>query len=227
MIKSGSGRQYLIYAIGEIALVVIGILIALQINNWNENNNLIKAEKRILEDLKNEINSEIDLKVKFRERYQSKVDTLSLALDKLFSENESALSNSECINVAMTHILNWEPPSVSTIEELIASGKIDLINSEELRKQIVLFRSISQSIELSVRRSIPEANVLVDLYPNLIVRRWDKEAQWSTFECHLSAMKENRAFLSHLQSNLGRTAGLVSSIDTIIEMLVEIQELID
>ena len=29
-------RKYLLYAIGEILLVVIGILIALQINNWNE-----------------------------------------------------------------------------------------------------------------------------------------------------------------------------------------------
>jgi hypothetical protein len=36
LIDSGSARKYLLYAIGEIALVVIGILIALQINNWNE-----------------------------------------------------------------------------------------------------------------------------------------------------------------------------------------------
>tara|TARA_Y100000385_G_C13099534_1_gene643585 strand:- start:2936 stop:3121 length:186 start_codon:yes stop_codon:yes gene_type:complete len=36
LIDSGSSRKYLLYAIGEIALVVIGILIALQINNWNE-----------------------------------------------------------------------------------------------------------------------------------------------------------------------------------------------
>jgi hypothetical protein len=36
LIDSGSARRYLLYAIGEIALVVIGILIALQINNWNE-----------------------------------------------------------------------------------------------------------------------------------------------------------------------------------------------
>ena len=36
LIESGSARKYLLYAIGEIALVVIGILIALQINNWNE-----------------------------------------------------------------------------------------------------------------------------------------------------------------------------------------------
>lgn len=36
LIDAGSARKYLLYAIGEIALVVIGILIALQINNWNE-----------------------------------------------------------------------------------------------------------------------------------------------------------------------------------------------
>ncbi len=36
LLNSGSLRKYLVYAIGEIALVVIGILIALQVNNWNE-----------------------------------------------------------------------------------------------------------------------------------------------------------------------------------------------
>jgi hypothetical protein len=36
LLESGSARKYIFYAIGEIALVVIGILIALQINNWNE-----------------------------------------------------------------------------------------------------------------------------------------------------------------------------------------------
>ena len=35
-IQSGNVRKYLLYAIGEIALVVIGILIALSINNWNQ-----------------------------------------------------------------------------------------------------------------------------------------------------------------------------------------------
>lgn len=36
LIESGSVRKYLLYAIGEILLVVIGIVIALEINNWNE-----------------------------------------------------------------------------------------------------------------------------------------------------------------------------------------------
>jgi hypothetical protein len=40
----GKTTKYFKYAIGEIILVVIGILIALQINNWNENNS-IKTRK--------------------------------------------------------------------------------------------------------------------------------------------------------------------------------------
>jgi hypothetical protein len=36
LVKTGSTQKYMIYAIGEIALVVIGILIAMEINNWNE-----------------------------------------------------------------------------------------------------------------------------------------------------------------------------------------------
>ena len=54
LIESGSARKYLLYAVGEIVLVVIGILIALQINNWNEDKKERQREAtyliRLLED---------------------------------------------------------------------------------------------------------------------------------------------------------------------------------
>ena len=40
--------KYLLYAVGEIILVVIGILIALQINNWNEDRKMRQSERQIL-----------------------------------------------------------------------------------------------------------------------------------------------------------------------------------
>jgi len=49
LITAGQLQQYLFYAIGEIALVVIGILIALQINNWNLKRLEKKDEIAILE----------------------------------------------------------------------------------------------------------------------------------------------------------------------------------
>ncbi|MDX1630200.1 MAG: DUF6090 family protein, partial [Fulvivirga sp.] len=60
LIASGSVQRYLIYAMGEIALVVIGILIALQINNWNEerkeNRQIVVYLTGLIEALNDDIN---------------------------------------------------------------------------------------------------------------------------------------------------------------------------
>ncbi|WP_194977145.1 DUF6090 family protein [Aquiflexum lacus] len=60
LLAEGNLKRYLIYAIGEILLVVIGILIALQINNWNEWRKDRIKEENILHDLVNEIDAEWD-----------------------------------------------------------------------------------------------------------------------------------------------------------------------
>ena len=52
--------KYLLYAIGEIILVVIGILIALSINNWNERTKLKIEEQKLISSLIKEIESNID-----------------------------------------------------------------------------------------------------------------------------------------------------------------------
>ena len=53
MIKDNNFSKYLLYAIGEILLVIIGILMALQINNWNEQRKL--ANERTKESLKGKV----------------------------------------------------------------------------------------------------------------------------------------------------------------------------
>ena len=57
MADDNKPMKYLRYSIGEIALVVIGILIALQINNWNEREKSRDSEKLLLTNLKEELNS--------------------------------------------------------------------------------------------------------------------------------------------------------------------------
>jgi len=68
LIKNNKTGKYLKYAIGEIILVVIGILIALQINNWNENRKVLKAQKNLLESFYDNLG----------------VDSVQLAMDKQY-----------------------------------------------------------------------------------------------------------------------------------------------
>ena len=55
LMEPNSTRKYLLYALGEILLVVIGIMIALQVNNWNENSRNIKEGQRLKETLYEEL----------------------------------------------------------------------------------------------------------------------------------------------------------------------------
>ena len=61
MLAENKFSKYLIYAIGEIALVVIGILIALSLNNWNQKKSELKLESRyilsLIEDAKTDLSN--------------------------------------------------------------------------------------------------------------------------------------------------------------------------
>ena len=55
MLTENKFSKYLLYAVGEIVLVVIGILIALSINNWNEEKNIKQSELQFLTRLKSDL----------------------------------------------------------------------------------------------------------------------------------------------------------------------------
>lgn len=78
-INSGSAQRYTFYALGEIVLVVVGILIALQINNWNDYRKARIKEKKVLTEtlrtLKTNQNFLID-EIEDLERFNHSVDTL-------------------------------------------------------------------------------------------------------------------------------------------------------
>lgn len=108
MIKESKASKYLLYAIGEILLVVIGILIALQINNWNENNkrDVIRQSyyKQLLEDLDK---------------------------DKIHIENRIILFGSLVVNYS-TYIETFKEPSLSFEQVLININKLNIISRSVL-----------------------------------------------------------------------------------------------
>ena len=60
MIQENKTSKYMLYAIGEIILVVIGILIALTINNWNEERKNELKENVYLEGIKNDLELDVE-----------------------------------------------------------------------------------------------------------------------------------------------------------------------
>ena len=124
--------KYLIYAIGEIILVVIGILIALQINN--SNNKRIETER----EFKYLTNIRLDLK-KDLENLEYNIDfrrKKSLGTEKLISQiNGQPIQdlNETTYNVVNTLYQERFQPSNVTYNDLVSSGNMNLISNDSIK----------------------------------------------------------------------------------------------
>lgn len=101
LIKEGNLKRYLLYAVGEILLVMIGISLAFQVNKWNDNRTKKNTEIRYYETIKNQIVDDkalIERQKEFNARFmgqfeyaiaiieaddRSKLDTLGLIIRNL------------------------------------------------------------------------------------------------------------------------------------------------
>ena len=144
-------NKYLIYALGEIALVVIGILIALQINNWNQNRIENQIEKRLLKELFENLSfNEKVLKASIQEEYKC-ITSIKAVLKVL--ENKLPYQDSMDYHFGRAEYSDDIVLS-STAFRSIESRGFDIISSDSLRKSIItLFDSdygflISQTIRL-------------------------------------------------------------------------------
>ena len=127
--------NYLLYAIGEIVLVVLGILIALNINNWNEVEKERMTEQNYLRrlqiDLENDYETLIFSKGLSMERLKQ-IDLLFKVNDEQGLYNHNAKQIVESIEKVTWR--SYLPLSRIVYNELLNSGKMSLIQSEKLRE---------------------------------------------------------------------------------------------
>ncbi|MCA6075024.1 hypothetical protein [Fulvivirga sedimenti] len=140
--QAGRLGRYLLYAVGEIILVVIGILIALSINNWNQNR--IDGRKESL--LLKEINAEFKYN---KEELESTVRTYNLILNecdlliKLFPINQNEI-NKDTLSIALELIRNTISADLSmgSISTLINTSSFEIISNNELRTLLIQWEDL-------------------------------------------------------------------------------------
>ena len=136
LLSEGKTGKYLKYAIGEIILVVIGILIALQINNWNNGRIEANREQTILRNLRSDFNDNIaELNRIYNgteASYRSSVRLLEIikADDPINPEEIEVLLNS-----MVNGFYSLDLHSAS-IDELINSGSLSIIKDVKLREHL-------------------------------------------------------------------------------------------
>ena len=134
--------KYLIYAIGEIILVVIGILIALQVNNLNENNKLNKRENDLLKELHTEF-------IKNKEQFnftitghQNVVENCNQIISMFpISINKTDLNLLQKYGGYTFYRFTFNP-SQGIINSIINTSSFNIIKNDTLRKNLIAWNDL-------------------------------------------------------------------------------------
>ena len=138
LLNEGKTPKYFKYAIGEIVLVVIGILIALQINNWNQEHQQKNEELKQLKALKLEFGKNaITLDSITKHHTENEDATLRL----INATNSYSIEEFDSLYLKTVYNYNFDP-SKGIYNSLINSGNIELISNQNLKYKLAEIQDI-------------------------------------------------------------------------------------
>ena len=141
--SAGQVGRYLFYAIGEILLVVIGILLALQINNWNESQKAIKIEQEILNSLQKEITDNIEQLELIKTKNELIANDGSNIIQKL-AQGVDTFSSSE-----LTRAFNYSSSIIESpvLDDIVATNSNVLVKNKGLVSEFRILKNKYDDIQ--------------------------------------------------------------------------------
>jgi len=135
LINENKHRKYLVYGVGEILLITVGILLALQVNNWNESRKDDVVELKILYGLNSDLNKDI-LKMEYMISADSTINVDNLQLLQILKDPSSEYQKSMDKLFGYHNRNAFFFPQKMAYETLKSKG-LEIIKNDELRSKIV------------------------------------------------------------------------------------------
>ena len=138
LLESSSIGQYLVYAIGEVLLVAIGILLALQVNNWNEEKKRLSLEREMLQSIKTSLESDLVTVIEPAiDRLISDTNQVNslLAFFEGYKKGDEPIASYSSGVVILTQEFGFEPQT--TAYKTLESHGLGLIQDKDILENIV------------------------------------------------------------------------------------------
>ncbi len=190
--------KYLTYAIGEIVLVVAGILIALSVSNWNEE----RKEKKLSQTFIARIDKDLAQLIESSDAIieQNRGILKAITQTQAFLERGTGLSDSE--REIVDYAMLWFPrttynlPHMLTYEEMKESGKINLIYDQEMRTALADFYNYLEQIEALYIRLGTDIEVLFQVFNRYLRSTVDPDSLQISFSYDFEAMSKDQEFIN-------------------------------
>jgi len=135
LLKEGKLIKYLTYAAGEILIVVIGIIVALYLNNRNQERINNKLEFQYYQTIKNQLNEDLNTLIDVMDYDQRHLNQFIYAKKSILQYNENKLDTLGKIAMNMVRYADFRRKS-NIYQTLVNSGEIKIINNKRIRENL-------------------------------------------------------------------------------------------
>ncbi|WP_411768155.1 DUF6090 family protein [Winogradskyella sp. A3E31] len=225
LIQKNQMGKYFKYAIGEILLVVIGILIALQINNWNEDRKTRMVEVKMLKNIKNSLVSDIKNQIN-PNLDQLELDMRNIEDIKNFFEISEVHHDSMNLKYKTLMYSKNHDYEVTSYKALENEG-LHIIQNPELKSRILKLYNMSYP-EIEFTISNFSNNLMTFFRPNMreLFNFLDDNRMNGYSPVDYVQLKNNRDFKNNLivctencQNIYNATTAAKTEVEDLIEMI--------
>ncbi len=222
LLQEGNFQKYLIYALGEILLVMIGILLALQINNWSEDRKKLAQEQEIAAELYNEL----DHNLSYSKKELKNVEARLQALQELFTLTAADKPNIayDQFNYLYARGSSYQEytPIRNKVRKILELEEFEFSKSTVLYDELLVYSSSLQSVEEYYRLIVDTWKTvnqpfLVEEYPLRNFYWIPEELRKSKYTIDHLALLNNRKFESLL-------AAMYADVDGYYQRLLDNME---
>ena len=239
----------------DFLIVVVGILIAFQITNWNEERSVRADERDFLHRLHIDIKELQERRAEYDKSRPELLDTFTLITKFLYGEvddlsaalalniqlfprlvdHEELPESIVCNHFEWTDALTIPPATLPTATEIVSAGRVNNIVSSEVKSALQSYLQQSERADDYINAISVNDVRLTAVFPELFEIRasqWDFKLDdgetFSRYRCDYEAMKSNPVFLNALEVNLRNYSNYAyKGVFPASEKLAELHQVVD
>ena len=224
MINDGRITRYLTYAVGEIVLVVIGIFLALQLNNWNSERKEHSKELGLLAEMRNDLEADLS-DCRYNIAMNQRLLTGNVAVLSHLEER-MPFHDSLRVHYGCLYGNTMLAPNTSAFDNLKSIG-FDLIRNDSLRRSITALYSEHYAYLDKLERGYDGQLQMHDMGPQIYAKVVMDTVWTSGYPIDPAALMDDNAFKGVVRMNVFIRGFMVRLYQELEKRILTLMEQID
>lgn len=229
----------------EVVVVVLGVFIGIQVDDWNSQRQTRAEEKRLASQLLDELTTAIATKETWIAETEVQWHMLKDAIKVVQSKDLTAqLTDEQCGASWSSHIIFFGNSALATLDELLLNGGIRALKDAELRSALLNFSATQGAGAQQLAYIRSDFTNLIDNHADAFLRTLTETPSFSPSQnlqsqfvrsdgrlpfytavtCQLDKIRADQTVRNKLISNLGRTTGVLSSAKAEVHLMEQLQK---